>query len=158
MADQDLHSQRPAVYSPAEHQLVLEIYVSSLERSTSFYESLGFQVDWSVPDVFAQVSWDRSILFLKVKDTGATSSPAGGSGNVRIMVPDVDEKYEQCKKLGCIVEQEIGDRKFVLRDFIIKDPDGFGVRFGTFLPGRGRKEQVDGPVAEGVVRHGSRRV
>jgi len=143
-------------YAPAQHQLVLEIYVSSLDRSISFYSSVGFRTDWIVPDVFAQLSWDTNILFLKVKDDlqpgRAGLQDHHGPGNIRIMIPDVDAKYEECKRLGSFVEQEIADRKFVLRDFIVRDPDGFGVRFGTFLPGRGRKEQTEGPDAEGVER------
>jgi len=109
MGDSDLHTQHLPAYSPPEYQLILEIYVSSLERSIPFYQSLGFDLDWHVPNIFAQVSWDRSILFLKVKDASATvsaASPANGShgaGNVRIMVPDVEMKYKECKKLGCTV-------------------------------------------------------
>ena len=102
--------------------------------------------------------WDKSLLFLKFKDhpndndndsfsTSATL-PAPGSGNLRVMVPDVDAKYEECKQLGCEIQQEIGDRKFVLRDFVVNDPDGFGVRFGSFLEGRGKREQERGPEDE----------
>ncbi len=62
-------------------------------------------------------------------------------------------KYAECLKLGCRAEQGIGDRKFVLRDFVVRDPDGWGVRFGSFLEGRGRKEQ-EGPDDEIVVKGG----
>ena len=30
----------------------------------------------------------------------------------------------------------IGDRNYGLRDFMVRDPDGFGVRFASFLQGR----------------------
>jgi len=61
------------------------------------------------------------------------------------MVRDVDVKYVECLKLGCRVEQEIGDRKFVFRDFVVRDPDGWGVRFRSFLraeAGRSRRGQT----------------
>jgi catechol 2,3-dioxygenase-like lactoylglutathione lyase family enzyme len=141
-------------YCPTAHQLVPEIYVSSLPISISFYISLGFHLDWHVPNYFAQLSWNQCLLFLKVKAT--TKSPLEDSisaGNVRIMIRDVDAKYAECLKLGCRVEQEVGDRKFVLRDFVVRDPDGWGVRFGSFLEGRGRKEQ-EGPDDEIVVEGG----
>lgn len=137
-------------YCPVQYQLVLEIYVSSLEKSIQFYTSLGFSLDWQVPDIFAQISWDTCLVFLKVKtsDKEAFSAP----GNIRIMVPDVDAKYEECcEKLGCQVVQKLGDRKFVVRDFIISDPDGFEVRFGSFLMTRGRIEQ-QGPDDDVVVK------
>jgi catechol 2,3-dioxygenase-like lactoylglutathione lyase family enzyme len=144
----------PDRYCPTAHQLVPEIYVSSLPISISFYISLGFHLDWHVPNYFAQLSWNQCLLFPKVKAT--TKSPLEDSisaGNVRIMIRDVDAKYAECLKLGCRVEQEVGDRKFVLRDFVVRDPDRWGVRFGSFLEGRGRKEQ-EGPDDEIVVEGG----
>jgi catechol 2,3-dioxygenase-like lactoylglutathione lyase family enzyme len=144
-------SPRPTPYCPPTQQLILEIYVCLLEKSTAFYKSLGFKLDWLVPSFFAQVSWqDGCLLFLKQKaaqNSSINPSPAHSTsaGNVRIMIPNVDAKYRECiDKLGCQVVQEVGDRKFVLRDFVVRDPDGFGVRFGSFLEGRGRREQ-EGP-------------
>ena len=144
----------PEPYCPPQHQLVFEIYAASFNTSIRFYTALGFETDWKVPGVLAQLSWDGSILLLRAKDKvpGLAEDTNHGAGNIRIMLPDVDAKYEQCKKLGHYIEQEIGDRQRVLRDFTVRDPDGIGVRFGTFLPGRGRKEQSEGPDAEGVVR------
>jgi len=123
-----------------------------------FYKSLGFAVDWYVPGIFAQVSWEHCVLFLKQKDNMPKYAPTTeghGAGNVRIMVHDVDLKYEECKQLGYVVEQELGDRKFIVRDFIVKDPDGFGVRFGSYLPVSGPEEQAEGPDAAGIVRKGT---
>lgn len=140
----------PNPYCPAPCQLVLEIYVSSLEHSIQFYTSLGFVLEWHVPGVFAQVSWDTCLLFLKVKQT--SEAVHASPGNIRVMVPDVDAQYRKCtEKLKCEVIQELGDRKFVLRDFVVRDPDGFGVRFGSFLVGRGRSEQ-QGPDDEIVIK------
>jgi hypothetical protein len=68
------------------------------------------------------------------------------------MVEDVDQMYKKCTHLGYRISQDIGDRKFVLRDFIVSDPDGFGLRFGSFLPDRGREEQ-NGPDHEIVIRY-----
>lgn len=134
-------------YAAPGHQLVLEIYVASLKRSIDFYQSLGFHLDWSLPPIFGQLSWENCLLFVKEKED-AEKNWKLSQGNIRIMIPDVDEKYEECKRLGYTIQQEIGDRKYVLRDFIVLDPDGFGVRFGSYLAGRGRKEQTNGPPKE----------
>lgn len=137
----------PTPYTASGHQLVLEIYVTSIERSVDFYKSLGFNLDWKYPSLFGQLSWEQCLLFVKQSKEGETNR-TGTPGNIRIMVPDVDGKYEECKRLGYTIQQEIGDRKYVLRDFIVMDPDGFGVRFGSYLKGRGRKEQLNGPPKE----------
>lgn len=144
-------------YVQPQWQLVLEIYASSVQSSIDFYTNLGFTLEWSVPNYFAQLSWDDGcLLFLKATPkSDATAHIISHSrrtvGNLRIMIPDVDAKYEQCLQLGYTVVQELGDRKFVLRDFVVRDPDGFKIRFESFLPGRGRKEQ-EGPEHEIVVR------
>jgi hypothetical protein len=35
---------------------------------------------------------------------------------------------------GLAVEQPIADRSYGLRDFRVRDPDGFGFRFASWLP------------------------
>jgi catechol 2,3-dioxygenase-like lactoylglutathione lyase family enzyme len=139
-------------YALAEQQLVLEIYVKSVPRSIDFYTSLGFRLAWQVPGYFAQLTWDSCLLFLKSSSDDPIVAKSTSKGNIRIMIPDVDAKYEECKELGYKVSQELVDRKFVLRDFIVLDPDGWEVRFGSFLPRRGRLEQ-EGPEHELVVRN-----
>lgn len=154
---------KSSAYALPQQQLVLEIYCSSVKRSIEFYTSLGFELKWRVPDFegnldgdnfFAQISWgDGCLLFLKAKKKNETITSSGGVGNIRVMVPDVDVKYAQCQKLGYQIVLELGDRKFVVRDFIVADPDGFGLRFASYLPERGRKEQ-EGPDHALVIRSG----
>jgi catechol 2,3-dioxygenase-like lactoylglutathione lyase family enzyme len=134
-------------YTGAGHQLVLEIYVSSLEHSISFYTSLGFQLERVDPNLFAQMSWEHCLLFLEQKniERHTAARQSWSPGNLRIMVPDVDVKYDECKRLGYTIQNEIGDRTYALRDFIVLDPDGFGVRFGSYLGKRQREKQVPGP-------------
>ena len=51
--------------------------------------------------------------------------------NIRIMVPNVDDYWKLAKEMGAKIVIPIADRYYGLRDFIISDPDGFGVRFAT---------------------------
>jgi uncharacterized glyoxalase superfamily protein PhnB len=53
--------------------------------------------------------------------------------NIRIMVPNVDDYWKLAKETGAQIVIPIADRYYGLRDFIISDPDGFGVRFATCL-------------------------
>ena len=148
----DSSKVQATLYAPLTQQLVLEIYCRSVETSITFYTSLGFRLLWKVPEYFAQLSWqDGCLLFLKAKQGVDSSSRLSSDGNLRVMVDNVDDVYSECVKFGYKIIQDIGDRKFVLRDFIVSDPDGFGLRFGSFLPGRGRQEQ-DGPDDKIVVR------
>jgi uncharacterized glyoxalase superfamily protein PhnB len=47
------------------------------------------------------------------------------------MVPNVDDYWKLAKEMGAKIVIPIADRYYGLRDFIISDPDGFGVRFAT---------------------------
>jgi uncharacterized glyoxalase superfamily protein PhnB len=53
--------------------------------------------------------------------------------NIRVMVPDVDEHWRLANEMGARIIVPIADRYYGLRDFMIADPNGFGVRFATAL-------------------------
>ena len=59
--------------------------------------------------------------------------PAFPLANVRVMVPDVDQCWRRANDLGARIITAIDDRYYGLRDFIIADLDGFGVRFASRL-------------------------
>jgi len=52
------------------------------------------------------------------------------------MVPDVDDHWRLANEIGARIIAPIADRYYGLRDFIIADPDGFGVRFASVLEER----------------------
>ena len=114
-----------------ERQLVLEITVRNIARSTAFYRSLGFELV-RAEETFAELSWERCLLFLDERPD--YRPPQAPSGNLRIMVANADELWERCLALGAAVFSPIENRYYGLRDFTILDPDGFGLRFATELP------------------------
>lgn len=120
-------------------QLVTEIVVRDILRSTDFYRSLGFELLRDGGD-FVELTWEEHCLFLaelsafdvaEGKEVGAP--PPFPLANVRVMVPDVDECWSRANQLGARVVVPIGDRYYGLRDFMVADPDGFGVRFAGLL-------------------------
>jgi catechol 2,3-dioxygenase-like lactoylglutathione lyase family enzyme len=121
---------RQPTYVPPTQQLVVEIFVSDLERSISFYERLGFKRS-DLHDRFAALTWEEHEIFLDERPELA-SVPAPRA-NVRVMVRDVNAAWERAMAMGVPVAQPIGDRAYGLRDFTVVDPDGFGVRFATRL-------------------------
>jgi catechol 2,3-dioxygenase-like lactoylglutathione lyase family enzyme len=125
-------------HEPTE-QLVVEVFVRDIRRSTDFYRSLGFEL-LRDDGTFVELTWEGSKLFL---DERAGLSPtAHPQANVRILVADVDAWWERAERAGARVFQPIADRSYGLRDFTIVDPDGFGLRFATRLEGERAERQV----------------
>jgi len=126
-------------YVDATLQLVTEILVRDIKASTEFYRRLGFDLARDGGD-FVELSWEGSFLYLAegsawhdVDGVAAAAPPPFPPANVRVMVPDVDRLWELANEMGVTVVVPIDDRYYGLRDFMIADPDGFGVRFASLL-------------------------
>jgi catechol 2,3-dioxygenase-like lactoylglutathione lyase family enzyme len=115
-------------YVPATEQLVVEIYVRSLERAIEFYRALGFELA-AQKEGFAELAWEGHHLFLDERPQHEL--PPSPQANVRVMVPDVDAWWRRATGAGAVVLAPVADRDYGLRDFTIADPDGFGIRFAT---------------------------
>lgn len=126
-------------YVDSTEQLVTEIVVRDIQRSTIFYRELGFKVLRDAGD-FVELAWKDHQLYIAelsayheitgydVKLPEPSKFPLA---NIRIMVPNVDDYWKLVKEMGVQIVISIADRYYGLRDFIISDPDGFGVRFAT---------------------------
>ena len=129
-------------YVDATEQLVTEILVRDIRRSTEFYRRMGFELLRDGGD-FVELTWEDHRLFLAelsaFRDTGPVepaAPPPFPPANVRVMVPDVDHVWQTANEIGARVVVPIGDRYYGLRDFTIADPDGFGVHFARLLETR----------------------
>ena len=121
-------------YVDPTEQLVTEIFVRDIAKSTAFYRRLGFELVRDDGD-FVELAWEGHRLFLDERgDMG--SVPDTVQANVRVMVPDVDRYWELAAEMGARVLAPIADKPYGLRDFAIADPDGFAVRFATRLEDR----------------------
>lgn len=120
-----------AVVTESTHQLVVEVFVRDLERSLVFYRALGFDLVRRTGG-FAVLSWAGHVLFL---DEQLQLPDLAGQerANVRIMVPDVDAFWLRVQSLRATISAPIADRPYGLRDFTVRDPDGFGLRFASGL-------------------------
>ena len=129
-------------YIDPTEQLVTEIVVRDIKRSTHFYHALGFQLLRDGGD-FMELGWEGHRLFL----AEASAFPEGDPldvvlpsrfpvANVRVMVPNVDHYWKLANEIGAKVIIPIDNRYYGLRDFTIADPDGFGLRFATTLEER----------------------
>jgi catechol 2,3-dioxygenase-like lactoylglutathione lyase family enzyme len=135
MADEQTQGQpgkRPHLkYVESPEQLIVELYVRDVKRSTAFYEQLGFDVVRKEP-TFAELGWEDSRLYLE-QLPGQPEPPATVVANVRIMVSDVDRYWKLCQEMKLPVKRAIGDRYYGLRDFTVVAPDGIGLRFASKL-------------------------
>ncbi len=127
-------------YVDATEQLVTEIVAADIRRSVAFYQSLGFEILRDAGD-FVELTWDGHRLFLAQRPglseaSGAEPAVSFHGANVRVMVADVDACWALANRIGAHVVSPIGDRHYGLRDFTIVDPDGFGIRFASWLPDR----------------------
>ena len=126
-------------YVDPTEQLVTEIVVRDMKRSSGFYRALGFALLRDGGD-FMELTWEDHRLYLAelsafrdVNDVSAPARPAFPVANVRVMVPNVDDYWRLANEIGAPVIVPIADRYYGLRDFVIADPDGFGVRFASLL-------------------------
>ena len=120
-------------YVESTEQLVTEIFTRDIGRSVTFYRKLGFEL---VRDDggFMELAWEGHLLFFsdEIKEE-MPAHPGSPQGNIRVMVPNVDDYWALAQEMGARVLCPITDQPYGLRDFTIADPDGFGIRFGTRL-------------------------
>jgi catechol 2,3-dioxygenase-like lactoylglutathione lyase family enzyme len=126
-------------YVDPTEQLVTEIVVRDIRRSTEFYRRLGFTLLRDGGD-FVELTWEDHRLFLaepsafhEVDHVGLPPPPPLPLANVRVMVSNVDDHWRLANEIRARIIVPIADRYYGLRDFTIADPDGFGVRFASVL-------------------------
>jgi len=126
-------------YVDPTEQLVTEIVVRDIGRSTAFYRRLGFSLLRDGGD-FVELTWEDHRLFLAevsafhgVNPVEPAAPPQFPAANIRVMVSRVDDYRQLAREIGARIIVPIGDRYYGLRDFTIADPDGFGVRFASVL-------------------------
>jgi catechol 2,3-dioxygenase-like lactoylglutathione lyase family enzyme len=133
------HHRENKKYVASTEQLVTEIVVKDIQRSTKFYRELGFEILRNAGD-FVELTWEDHQLYIAElsayhdiasDDVKLPEPPKFPLANIRIMVPNVDDYWKLVKEMEAQIVIPIADRYYGLRDFIISDPDGFGVRFAT---------------------------
>jgi len=126
-------------YVDSTEQLVTEIMVKDIRRSTEFYRLLGFELLRDGGD-FVELTWEDHRLFLAeasalhdLDPVELAAHPKFPLANIRVMVGNVDHYWKVANDIDAEIIVAIGDRYYGLRDFTVADPDGFGVRFASNL-------------------------
>ena len=129
-------------------QIHAGLAVSDLSAAIEFYvKKLGFQLGfkWGEPPSFAGVNLGKVQIFLQE----GTPTPNAETGAAYFSVGDADALYEFHRANGVEVVEEIGDRVYGIRDYVVKDLYGYCLVFGHYIYNAGppiRIERVDVPV------------
>jgi catechol 2,3-dioxygenase-like lactoylglutathione lyase family enzyme len=106
--------------------------VSDLQAAIDFYvKQLGFQLafTWGEPATFAGVNLGSVQMFLQ---TG-TPSPNAKTSAAYFVVSDVDALCEFHRANGVAIVEAIADREYGIRDYGVRDLDGYYLVFGQPL-------------------------
>ncbi|HEX8905460.1 MAG TPA: VOC family protein [Longimicrobiaceae bacterium] len=120
--------------------------VPDVLAAADFYTSkLGFRMGftWGEPPTFAGVNLDRVQIFLQ------QGTPNPGHSSVYFFIGNADELFEFQRANGVEVVEEPGDREYGIRDYTVRDLNGYYLSFGHPLFNDGPPipiERVDVPV------------
>ena len=124
--------------------IVVELFVSDLDRSLAFYRALGFGIDRRYEDY---VLLRRGDMRLAIQgDTHVVEgphyftphigrAPRGTGVEISIQVADVDAEHIRAKTAGLNIVKPMQDRPWGARDFRLADPDGYFLRITSPLTG-----------------------
>jgi catechol 2,3-dioxygenase-like lactoylglutathione lyase family enzyme len=116
-----------------------ELFVPDVEATVRFWvERLGAECVRLERGSFGVVRLEASIVFVAHESHygamgGTLGGPRGVGLDVRIVVADVDAVHRRVRDAGVEIVHDIADRDYGLRDFIVRDPNGFRVRFASAL-------------------------
>ena len=114
--------------------------VNNIQAAVEFYTArLGFKLafTWGDPPTFAGVNLDRVQIFLQQ----GTPQPQGCS--VYFRVGNADELYEFHRANGVEITEPPGDREYGLRDYGVRDLDGYHLSFGHSLLNTGPAIEIE---------------
>lgn len=120
--------------------------VADLTAAVEFYTTrLGFlhAFSWGEPLTMAGVNIGETQIFLEA----GTPAPQGCS--LYFVVGNADELHEFHRTNGVPIVESPGDRAWEIRDYTVRDLDGYALTFGHRLPSREPPleiERVDVPV------------
>jgi catechol 2,3-dioxygenase-like lactoylglutathione lyase family enzyme len=138
----------PAAPTVECDQLHPGLAVSDLQATIDFYVSkLGFTrgFTWGEPPTFAGVNLGNVQIFL----SKGAPAPAAHPAAVSFLVGDVDRLYEFHRAKGVAIAEPIDDRPYGIRDYAVRDLNGYYLSFGQHLYSAGppiKIERVDVPV------------
>jgi catechol 2,3-dioxygenase-like lactoylglutathione lyase family enzyme len=108
------------------------IATADVRATLAYYtQVLGFSEHFTFgdPPVYAGVERDGVLLYITRDDrTAATLKSSGVHPDVFLWVHDVDSVFEEHKRRGVKVVEEIANRAWDARQYVIEDPNGYRLK------------------------------
>ena len=109
--------------------------VDDVENTVRYYEQqLGFNCSFKMgtPPEYAVMRRGEGVSIHLVKRSGPFK-PSAYHAALLIFVNDVDALYQEFQSKKVVILNPIGDRVFGMRDFDIRDPNGYILIFSMSL-------------------------
>ena len=116
-------------------ELVPQLRTTDLERAIRFYtKKLGFVLSFRYQDFYAGVSCGDRMIHLKLvddPDPGIDFVRSGQHLHLHFAVRDIKTAFRQVQEAGVKIVEGISDRPWGITEFVIEDPDGHTLYFGS---------------------------
>ena len=125
------------------NKLIPELSVTNIDKSKEFYLKLGFKIMYErKEDKFAFLELEGNQLMIEeINDnwnTGKLEYPFGRGINISMTVSDIDNYYQELVNKNIIFFKDIMINEYVVngktyldKEFLVKDPDGYLLRFNN---------------------------
>ena len=116
-------------------ELVPQLRTTDLDRAIHFYtETLGLTLSFRYQDFYAGVSSGEWMIHLKLVEDPDPSIDFVREGqhlHLHIGVRDIQSAFRQVEEAGVKIVEGIADRPWGITEFVIEDPDGHTLYFGS---------------------------
>ena len=116
-------------------ELVPQLRTTDLDRAIHFYtETLGLTLSFRYQDFYAGVSSGEWMIHLKLVEDPDPSIDFVREGqhlHLHIGVRDIQAAFRQVEEAGVKIVEGIADRPWGITEFVIEDPDGHTLYFGS---------------------------
>lgn len=113
--------------------LAAELLVPDVDTGITWYrDTVGFTLLFTAAPAqscFAELELEGARVLLSHQ--GGVAATPNDAIELRFVVRDVDALEARCKEKGVTFLRPIANQRYGLRDFVVRDPYGFRVRFGT---------------------------
>ncbi|MBQ8132724.1 MAG: VOC family protein [Bacilli bacterium] len=125
------------------NSLIPELTVSDLEKSKTFYLSIGFHIVYEREETkFCFLQLEENQIMIEEDndhwDVAPLEHPYGRGINISMAVSNIEEYYSKVLETGFPIFLElethpyrVDDQVYEDKEFLIQDPDGYLLRFNN---------------------------
>ena len=110
--------------------------VEDVRKTAEYYRDLlGFEItfEWGDPVTYAVMKRGEGVSVHIVQKDDDGFEPSSVHTALYVFVHDVDAVYDEYKSKDVNITNDIGDREYGMRDFDVKDPNGYCLSFASGL-------------------------